>query len=63
MIVIIGSYIAWLCNQTTVYAMEMPGKRYDIGNLESYEKVKVEYKDITQWDDWIKKKHQCTVQD
>lgn len=43
-----GSYIAWLCQQTTVHAMEMPGKRYDIGNLESYEKVKVEYKGITQ---------------
>lgn len=42
-----GSYIAWLCTQTTVYAMEMPGKRYDIGNLESYEKVKVEYMGIT----------------
>lgn len=42
-----GSYIAWLCTQTTVHAMEMPGKRYDIGNLESYEKVKAEYKGIT----------------
>lgn len=38
-----GSYIAWLCGQTDVHAMEMPGKRYDIGNLESYEKVKKEY--------------------
>jgi glucose-1-phosphate thymidylyltransferase len=38
-----GSYIAWLCAQTPVHAMEMPGKRYDIGNLESYEKVKKEY--------------------
>ena len=28
-----GSYIAWLCKQTTVHAMEMPGTRYDIGNL------------------------------
>ena len=43
-----GSYIAWLCNQTTVHAMEMPGKRYDIGNLESYEQVKAEYKGITR---------------
>ena len=43
-----GSYIAWLCKQTTVHAMEMPGKRYDIGNLESYEKVKSEYKGITK---------------
>lgn len=41
-----GSYIAWLCTQTTVHAMEMPGRRYDIGNLESYEKVKAEYKGI-----------------
>ena len=40
------SYIAWLCTQTAVDAMEMPGKRYDIGNLESYEKVKAEYKGI-----------------
>lgn len=41
-----GSFIAWLCTQTCVYAMEMPGKRYDIGNLASYEKVKAEYKGI-----------------
>ena len=43
-----GSYIAWLCGQTAVHAMEMPGKRYDIGNLESYEKVKSEYQGITK---------------
>ena len=41
-----GSYIAWLCTQTTVHAMEMPGRRYDIGNLESYEQVKRDYKGI-----------------
>ena len=41
-----GSYIAWLCKQTTVHAMEMTGKRYDIGNLESYENVQKEYKGI-----------------
>ncbi len=41
-----GSYAAWLCTKTKVHAMEMPGKRYDIGNLESYEKVKKEYKGI-----------------
>lgn len=41
-----GSYIAWLCMQTTVHAMEMPGRRYDIGNLESYEQVQKEYKGI-----------------
>lgn len=41
-----GSFIAWLCQQSPVYAMEMPGSRYDIGNLESYEKVKLEYRGI-----------------
>lgn len=41
-----GSYIAWLCQQTAVHAMEMPGKRYDIGNLESYAKVQEEYKGV-----------------
>jgi len=43
-----GSYIAWLCTQVPVHAMEMPGSRYDIGNLESYEKVQKEYKGITK---------------
>ena len=41
-----GSYAAWLCTQTAVYAMEMPGRRYDIGNLESYEAVKAEYQGV-----------------
>jgi glucose-1-phosphate thymidylyltransferase len=39
-----GSFIAWLCSQTVVHAFKMPGKRYDIGNLESYQKVQKEYK-------------------
>lgn len=43
-----GSYIAWLCTISPVYAMNMPGKRYDIGNLESYEKVKEEYRGINK---------------
>ena len=42
-----GSYIAWLCTQTPVYAMEMPGSRYDIGNLESYENIKLTYKGVS----------------
>ena len=41
-----GSFIAWLSTVCDVYAMEMPGSRYDIGNLESYERVKKEYKGI-----------------
>ncbi len=41
-----GSYIAWLCKESDVHAMEMPGSRYDIGNLESYQNVQKEYKGI-----------------
>jgi len=41
-----GSYIAWLCNRVPVYAMEMPGKRYDIGSLDSYRQVCKTYKGI-----------------
>lgn len=43
-----GSFIAWLCQQTKVYAWEMPGKRYDIGNLASYEEVKKTFAKIKQ---------------
>lgn len=43
-----GSYIAWLSTQVPVYAMEMLGRRYDIGNLESYRKVEEEYKGIVK---------------
>ena len=35
-----GSLIAWLCTHAPVHAWEMPGPRYDIGNLESYLQVK-----------------------
>ena len=31
-----GSYIAYIYPKCDVYAMEMPGRRYDIGNIESY---------------------------
>ena len=41
-----GDFIAWLCTVTTVHAMEMPGKRYDIGNLESYEQTQRDYHGI-----------------
>lgn len=39
-----GSFIAWLSTQTVVHAYLMPGKRYDIGNLQSYEDVKKNYR-------------------
>lgn len=34
-----GSFVAWLCTQTSVHAMEMPGHRFDIGDLNSYRRV------------------------
>ena len=43
-----GSFIAWLSTQTAVHAMEMPGSRYDIGNLQSYEQVQKDYKGIVK---------------
>lgn len=39
-----GSFAAWLAENSTVYAMEMPGSRYDIGTLESYDYVQKHYK-------------------
>lgn len=34
-----GSFAAWLSIKTQVHAWEMAGKRYDIGDLKSYEEV------------------------
>ena len=41
-----GDFIAWLCKQSDVYAYLMPGKRYDIGNLASYEEICETYRGI-----------------
>ena len=41
-----GSFAAWLSKQSDVHAWEMPGRRYDIGNLESYQQVQREYKGV-----------------
>ena len=35
-----GSFAAWLSKQTPMHAYKMPGKRYDIGDINSYEYVK-----------------------
>ncbi len=43
-----GSLIAWMCAHTTLHSMEMPGSRYDIGNLESYEQVQKTYRGIVK---------------
>ncbi len=42
-----GSLVAWMCRHAVLHSMEMPGSRYDIGNLESYEAVQKNYKGIT----------------
>ncbi len=39
-----GSLVCYMCEKTPVYAYEMPGKRYDIGDIKSYEYVKKVYK-------------------
>lgn len=41
-----GSFIAWLCSRTPVHAMEMPGHRFDIGDLASYRAVCESYQGI-----------------
>lgn len=42
-----GSFAAWLSAQVPVYAYEMPGKRYDIGDAKSYAQVQEDYHGIT----------------
>jgi glucose-1-phosphate thymidylyltransferase len=41
-----GSLLAWMVDHTPMYAMEMPGKRYDIGTVESYRAIQESYKGI-----------------
>lgn len=41
-----GSFAAWLSAHALVYAYEMPGKRYDIGDAASYSQVQADYKGI-----------------
>lgn len=41
-----GSFVTYLAEKQKVYAMEMPGKRYDIGDIKSYEEVNESYAGI-----------------
>ncbi len=41
-----GSLLAWTCQKEPTFAVEAPGKFFDVGNLESYERVKAEYRGI-----------------
>ena len=42
-----GHFIPWLIKKRPVYAYIMTQKMYDIGNLESYERVRSEFGDIS----------------
>lgn len=41
-----GSFAAWLSGKVSMHAYVMPGKRYDIGDMKSYETVQATYKGI-----------------
>lgn len=41
-----GSFISYLSGIRPVYAFLMNGKRYDVGSIEGYEKIKNEYRGI-----------------
>ena len=38
-----GSFAAWLSRKVAVHAWKMTGKRYDIGDQESYERVREKF--------------------
>ncbi len=42
-----GSLLGWMCRQSVVHSMVMPGSRYDIGSLTSYEEAQQKYHGIT----------------
>ena len=39
-----GSFAAWLSRQTPMHAWMMPGKRHDIGDMQSYEAIRDAYR-------------------
>ena len=41
-----GSFAAWLSGQTPMHAFDMPGKRYDIGDMKGYQAVQENYTGI-----------------
>ena len=43
-----GSFMIWISRRMTSYAMEMPGSRFDVGDIASYQQVQKEYRGITK---------------
>ena len=41
-----GSFVSYLAEKRPVHAFLMPGKRFDVGSIEGYEKIRKEYKGI-----------------
>ena len=41
-----GGFIEWFCKKNVVHAYEMPGKRFDIGNLESLDWIRKNFQGI-----------------
>lgn len=43
-----GSFVSYLCRRSTVHAFLMPGKRYDIGTIEGWQKLRESYRGIEE---------------
>ena len=43
-----GSLVSWMCRHTPMHSMEMPGRRFDIGSLETYRQVQETYRGIVK---------------
>jgi len=43
-----GSLVSWLCSKCDIYAYLMPGNRYDIGNIDSYNYICENYNGISK---------------
>ena len=41
-----GSFVSYLAERRPVHAFLMPGKRFNVGSIEGYEKIRKEYKGI-----------------
>ena len=41
-----GSLVSWMCQNSVVHSMEMPGQHFDVGDLESYENAQANYPGI-----------------
>ena len=52
-----GSFAAWLSGKTPMHAWPMPGRRYDIGDMKSYEAVRDSYTGIAESGNRIPLRH------